>query len=83
MQHDIDNLVMWLEKWQLPFIVFKCTTLHLGKTSCSHVYIMAGCDIKQASEEKDWQSAKFHKHIAVTVSKARNFWEWLISALLT
>ena len=53
MQHDIDNLVMWLEKWQLPFIVFKCTTLHLGKTSCSHVYIMAGCDIKQASEEKD------------------------------
>ena len=37
---------------------------------------MDGCDIKQASEEKDLGiiidcHLKFHKHVAVTVSKAR------------
>ena len=41
-----------------------------------HVYTMAGCDIKQTSEEKDLgimteSQLKFHKHVAVTASKAR------------
>ena len=52
MQQDIDHLLMWSEMWQLPFNVSKCKTLHLRKTNCSHVYTMAGCDIKQTSEEK-------------------------------
>ena len=66
---------MWSEKRQFPFNVSKCATLHIGRTNCNHVYTMDGCDIKQASEEKDLgitdSQLKFHKHAAVTVSKAR------------
>jgi len=73
MQQDIDNLVLWSIKWQL---LFNVTTLHLGKANCNHVYTMAGCDIKQTSEEKDLgiiidNQLKFHRRIVVTVSKAR------------
>ena len=76
MQQDIDNLVMWFEMWQLNFNVSKCKALHLGRTNPNHVYTMAGCDINQTSEEKDLgvtidNQLKFHKHIAITVSKAR------------
>ena len=72
-QQDIDNPVMWSEKWQIPFNVSKCTTSHLGKTKFNHIYTMAGCDIKQTSEEKDLgimndSQLKFHKHVAATVS---------------
>jgi len=53
-----------------------CTTLHLGKANCNHIYTMAGYDIKQISEEKDLgiiihNELKFHQNVAVTVSKAR------------
>ena len=76
MQQDIDNLVMWSEMWQLPFNVSKCKTLHLDRTNPNHVYTMAGCDINQISEEKDLgvmidDQLKFHKHVAINVSKAR------------
>jgi len=54
MQQDIDNLVLWSKKLQLPFNISKCTTLHLGKANCNHIYTMAGCDLKQTSEEKIW-----------------------------
>ena len=31
LQGDIDELALWSEKWQLPFNVKKCKSLHIGK----------------------------------------------------
>ena len=32
MQHDIDSLILWSNKWQLPFNASKSKFLHLGRS---------------------------------------------------
>ena len=53
LQQDIDKLLRWSEKWQIPFNVFKCKSLRIGRTNPNHVYSMATCIIIQAVEERD------------------------------
>ena len=33
LQNDLDKLTEWLTRWQLPFNVEKCKSLHIGKNS--------------------------------------------------
>ena len=70
LQQDIDRLVMWSVKWQLPFNFSKCTPLHLGKFNHKHVHNMNGHSIEEVSKEKDPgviidEQLKFHDHISV------------------
>ena len=42
LQGDIDELALWSEKWQLPFNVKKCKSLHIGKRNPRTNYTMNG-----------------------------------------
>ena len=33
LQQDIDELLIWSKKWQLPFNDGKCKVMHYGKTT--------------------------------------------------
>ena len=42
LQDDIDSLALWSKKWQLPFNVIKCKSLHIGKSNPRTNYTMDG-----------------------------------------
>ena len=63
----IDKSLRWSEKWQIPFNISKCKSLHIGRTNPNHVYNMAGFGIEQTVEERDLailidNQLKFHDH---------------------
>ena len=47
LQDDICKLTEWSAKWQLPFNVGKCKSLHIGKQNPRHVYEMNGRKLEQ------------------------------------
>ena len=56
LQHDIDNLDAWSNKWQLKFNPAKCTVMHVGHRMDTKYYIGDGTGrvlIKPAVEERD------------------------------
>ena len=53
LQQDIDKLLSWYGKWQMPLNIPKCKRLHIGRTNPNHVYSMAGCSIEQTVEGGD------------------------------
>ena len=53
LQGDIDELALWSEKWQLPFNVKKCKSLHIGKRNPQTNYTMNGHMLEQVNYEKD------------------------------
>ena len=53
LQQDLNRLVTWSKRWQLPFNTKKCVSLHLGYINPCHVYDMEGIELKQVTEEKD------------------------------
>jgi len=44
---DFNKLTAWSLKWQLPFNIFKCKSLHLGRFNPRHVYNMNGHSIEK------------------------------------
>ena len=77
LQQDIDKLLRWSEKWQIPLNIFKCKSLHIGRSNPNHIYSMAACIIKQAVEERDLgilidNQLKFHDHLIMIIGKARS-----------
>ena len=75
LQHDIDKLSQWSEKWQLPFNVKKCKVLHVGHNNPLIPYTMEGRELEQTVFEKDLgvtmdKELKFHKQTSVAVKKA-------------
>ena len=52
-QQDLDKIVEWSEKWQMPFNVDKCKVMHLGYVNVKQDYYMAGRKLKDVEEEKD------------------------------
>ena len=42
LQDTINNLTEWSARWQLPFNVTKCKSLHIGKRNNKYVYEMKG-----------------------------------------
>ena len=53
LQQDIDELLIWSKKWQLPFNESKCKVMHYGKTNRKADYNLGGVQIVEVSEEKD------------------------------
>ena len=53
LQQDIDELLIWSKKWQLPFNESKCKVMHYGKTNQKADYNLGGVNIKEVSDEKD------------------------------
>ena len=53
LQQDIDELLIWPNKWQLPFNDSKCNTMHNGKTNRKADYNIGGVIIVEVSEEKE------------------------------
>ena len=75
LQHDIDRLSQWSEKWKLPFNVKKCKVLHVAKNNPHIPYTMEGRQLEQTVSEKDLgitmdKELKFHMQTSVTVKKA-------------
>ena len=80
MQHEIDNLMAWTEKWQMQFNAGKCSIMHLGKNNRKYSYTMggyapAGVVLATSTEEKDVgvmisDNLKPAAQVAKAVSKA-------------
>ena len=52
LQADLNALVGWSERWQLPFNREKCKALHLGRRNENHMYDMGGTQLTQTLVEK-------------------------------
>ena len=69
LQVDLEAVILWSAKWQLPFNVTKCKSLHVGSWNPCHIYMMEDTKLDQALMEKDLgihndSELKFHKHAA-------------------
>ena len=74
LQDDLDALLRWSEKWQLPFNIGKCKMLHLGQGNPQHQYQLQDSRIASVAEEKDLgvfvdEQLKFRKQAATAISK--------------
>ena len=74
-QHDLDELDKWANKWQMAFNSTKCKSLHLGNNNIKHQYSMCNTTLAQTTAERDLgvnidDSLKFHKHTSAVVNKA-------------
>ena len=75
LQEDLDAVINWSTRWQLPFNETKCKSLHIGKKNHCQPYKMNGYTLEQVTEEKDLgiiidNELKFHKHTAMAIKKA-------------
>ena len=56
LQQDIDELLIWPKKWQLPFNESKCKVMHYGKTNRKADYNLESVVSKSCkSQVKLWQ----------------------------
>lgn len=77
LQIDLNALVEWSRKWQLPFNIGKCKCLHIGNCNPCWRYKMAGRVLEDVDEEKDLgvlidKELKFHRQTASAVKKANS-----------
>ena len=77
LQSDLDRLMEWSKKWQLPFNLDKCKRFHIGANNTLHEYTMGGNILEQVKEEKDLgvlidAELKFHKQTAAAVKMANS-----------
>ncbi len=52
-QRELDQIVQWFEKWQMPFNVDKCEAMYISFRNCNHSYNMQGKSLKTVTEESD------------------------------
>ena len=74
LQDDLNKLTEWSAKWQLPFNIGKCKSLHIGRNNQHHIYEMNGHKLDQVQEEKDLgvlidDELKFHKQTSAVIKK--------------
>ena len=50
LQNDLDKLSEWSERWQLPFNIGKCKSMHVGKKNKQRIYEMNGQRLDQVKE---------------------------------
>ena len=72
LQEDLNKLTIWAERWQLPFNIGKCKSLHLGRNNRHYTYEINGQQLKHLNEGKDLgvlidDDLKFHKQTAAAV----------------
>ena len=53
LQHSLDHVVAWAEKWQMRFNVNKCKVMHVGSSNRLFEYDMNGVYLQSVEEEKD------------------------------
>ena len=53
LQHDLQQLEKWSEKWQLRFNLNKCKVMHLGRQNPRPNYTMGGTTLATTTSEKD------------------------------
>ena len=78
LQHDIDKLSEWSERWLLKFHPDKCHVLTLGKTEnipIAYQYEINGVELEHVFIEKDLgvqidQNLKFEEHMSEKVQTA-------------
>ena len=75
LQGDIDALVAWSDRWQLPFNEGKCKILHLGRNNPRIKYTMREVELEAVETERDLgvhidSSLKFRKQAATAAAKA-------------
>ena len=75
LQKDLESLMVWSDKWLMPFNENKCKSLHLGKANIKTQYSMGGIPISQVEQEKDLgviidSQLKFHNHTSAAINKA-------------
>ena len=42
LQNDLDQLMQWSDRWQMPFNTLKCKIMHLGRSNKDFQYSMGG-----------------------------------------
>ena len=47
LQNDLDKLTEWSARWQLPFNIEKCKSLHIGNNNSRHRYVMDIQELEQ------------------------------------
>lgn len=77
LQIDLDRLLEWSAKWQLPFNVSKCKVIHYGKHNPGYNYYMDGVSVHVDDNEKDLgitfdSNLKFSPHIRAITAKANS-----------
>ena len=53
LQHDLQQLEKWSERWQLRFNSNKCKVMHLGRQNPRQNYTMGGTTLVTTTSEKD------------------------------
>ena len=53
LQHDLNKLTKWSEKWKIPFNFVKCKCLHTEHVSECAQYTMGGTELNTTLKERD------------------------------
>ena len=77
LQADIDRLLLWSKKWQLPFNIEKCKIIHYGRDNITANYKMYNNTVFSEETEKDLGilfdcNLKFSAHVRTIVAKANS-----------
>ena len=70
LQQDIDELLIWSTKWQLPFNESKCKVMHYGHTNRKVDYKLGGVKIVEVSEEMDL-GVTFDQQLSLDISASK------------
>jgi len=54
LQADLNPLMDWSEKWQMPFNASKCKVMHLGHRNNHSEYYLGNHRLESVSEEKNF-----------------------------
>ena len=80
LQTDLNSLIGWSNKWQLPFNIGKCKLLHLGTENPEFQYILTNGNetstLEEVEKEKDLgivfdNRLHFEQHVSDCTTKAR------------
>lgn len=75
LQHDLDLLPIWTDKWLMQFNVDKCKVMHIGNNNPNHIYRFFGGELTTSSCERDLgvfvcDNFKFSKQCIAAEKKA-------------
>ena len=71
LQHDINYLIAWSDKWQMPFNIDKCKVMHFGNDNYNFEYEING----------NWlESVEFQRNLGIIVDKSLKFSNQCLSA---
>ena len=52
LQEDMDEMVKWVDKWQMGFNPEKCEVMHFGRSNLTRKYTMQGLTLGTSEEQK-------------------------------